>query len=175
VRPDVTQVFDVDGTELAGLAAAAGLPVAVAESPDAPPRAIRPGRVLAKQHAGAGVCVLNHASSAARVADFVAAARDLGVTIPFVASVAVYTDARSAAVLDLPGLALDPVMVQSVLAAADPVEAGIGAALDEARALLAVDGVEGVNLSGMASDRGEVFAAEVKADVGRRIRAGVAA
>ena len=42
VRPDVTQVFDLDGTRLAALAAVAGLTVAVPEAPDAPPRPLRP-------------------------------------------------------------------------------------------------------------------------------------
>ncbi|MDQ4118212.1 MAG: methylenetetrahydrofolate reductase, partial [Actinomycetota bacterium] len=41
VRADVTQVFDLDGPRLTGLASAAGLPVAVPESPDAPPRDTR--------------------------------------------------------------------------------------------------------------------------------------
>lgn len=40
------------------------------------------------------------------------------------------------------------------------------AAVAEARELLAVPGVVGVNLSGLASARGEVFAAEVKVAVG---------
>src|SRR4051812_37459148 len=51
VLPDVTQVFDIDSTELAALAAAAGLAVAVAEAPDAPPRALRPPRLREKQRA----------------------------------------------------------------------------------------------------------------------------
>ena len=43
VRPGVTQVFDLDGTRLAALAAGMGLPVAVPESPEAPPVGLRPG------------------------------------------------------------------------------------------------------------------------------------
>jgi len=35
VRPDVTQVFDLDGTRLAALAASVGVPAAVAETPTA--------------------------------------------------------------------------------------------------------------------------------------------
>jgi methylenetetrahydrofolate reductase (NADPH) len=57
-----------------------------------------------------------------------------------------------------------------VLTADDPVAAGIAAAVRQARALLAVDGVRGVNLSGMASERGIAFAAEVQAEIGHRIR-----
>lgn len=176
VRPDVTQVFDIDGTRLAALAADAGLTVAVPEAPDGPPRAVRPLRLREKQRAGAQVALLNHVGSAERLAAFAAAARVAGVTIPLVAGVAVYTDERSAAVLQrFPGLHLDPAQVAAVLAAPDPVAAGIAAAVAEARALLAVEGVVGVNLSGMASERGEVYAAGIKAAVGQEIRRGAAA
>ncbi|MCU1692338.1 MAG: Methylenetetrahydrofolate reductase [Frankiales bacterium] len=170
-RPGVTQVFDVDSTRLTSLLSASGLPLAVAEAPSAPPQELRPHRVLAKQRAGASLCLLNHVGSPAGVAAFVAACRAVGVTIPFVAGVAVYTDERSARVLQaFPGLHLDGVQVQRVLDAPDPVTAGIAAAVAEARALLEVDGVEGVNLSGLASDRGERYAAEVKAEVGRALQ-----
>jgi 5,10-methylenetetrahydrofolate reductase len=173
VRPDVTQVFDLDGTRLAGLAASLGLPVAVAETPNAPPLRLRPERLVRKQQAGAGAAVLNHVRTAAQVAEFLAAAQALGLTLPVVASVAVYTDGRSAGVLTaLPGLEIDPAAVARVLADDDPVEAGITTAVAEAQSLLAVPGVAGVNLSGMASARGVGFAAEVQAEVGRRVRAG---
>ena len=171
VRPDVTQVFDIDSTTLAGLAAVAGLNVVVAESPAAPPFALRPLRLREKQRAGAGLCLLNHAGSTARVAEFATAARAAGVDIGLIAGVAVYTDERGVAGLRLPGLTLDPEQVDAVLSADDPVEAGIEAAVTEARGLLAVDGIVGVNLSGRGSYRSEPFAAEVKAEVGRRIRA----
>jgi 5,10-methylenetetrahydrofolate reductase len=171
VRPDATQVFDLDGTRLAALAASLGVPVAVPEAPDAPPVGLRPERVLQKQHAGAGVCVLNHVRTPGRVARFVAAARAAGATLPFVAAVAVYTDERSARVLQrFPGLGIDPAAVEAVLAAPDPVRAGIEAAVAEAVALLAIPGVAGVNLSGLASGLGEEPAAEVKAAVAAGIR-----
>jgi 5,10-methylenetetrahydrofolate reductase len=129
-------------------------------------------RVAAKQRAGARLCVLNHAGSPAAVARFVAEAREAGATLPFVAGVAVYTDERSARVLQaFPGLHLDGAVVEAVLAAADPMAAGIAAAVDEARALLAIPGVVGVNLSGLASARGEVAGAEVKAAIAERIHA----
>lgn len=172
VRPDVTQVFDLDGTRLAALAAEIGVPAAVAETPTAPPLWLRPQRLVQKQAAGAGIGVLNHVGSADAVGEFLSAAHSAGLTMPVIASVAVYTDARSAAVLTaLPGLDLDPVTVDAVLSAPDPVAAGIAAAVREALALLAVDGVLGVNLSGMASNRGIAFAAEVQAEIGHRIRA----
>jgi 5,10-methylenetetrahydrofolate reductase len=170
-RPGATQVFDLDGTRLAALAAAAGLPAAVPESPDAPPVGLRPARVAAKEAAGAALCVLNHVRSPARVAEFVAGARAAGATLPFVAAAAVFTDERSAGVLQrFPGLGLDGDVVARVLAAPDPREAGIAAAVAEARALLAVPGVVGVNLSGLGSGRGEDDGARVKAAVAERIR-----
>jgi methylenetetrahydrofolate reductase (NADPH) len=175
VRPDVTQVFDIDGTRLAALAADAGLTVAVPEAPDAPPRPLRPLRLREKQRAGAQLAVLNHVGSPARLAAFAGAARAAGVTLPMIAGVAVYTDDRSAAVLQrFPGLHLDRAQVAAVLTAPDPEAAGIAAAVAEARALLAVHGVIGVNLSGMASERGTVHAAEIKAAVGRAIVEGAA-
>lgn len=172
VRTGVTQVFDLDGTRLTGLAAAAGLRAAVPESPQAPPVALRPARVAEKQRAGAAVCVLNHVSDVDVVTRFVADARDAGATLPFIASVAVYTDERSAAVLDaFPGLHLDRDAVASVLRSRDPMAAGVAAAVAEARRLLEVDGVVGVNLSGLGSDRGLEAAAEVKAAVGGELLA----
>jgi 5,10-methylenetetrahydrofolate reductase len=150
--------------------AATGLPVAVAESPDAPPRDHRPHRLLAKQRAGAQIAFLNHVADAASLAAFASSLRALGVTLPLEAGVAVYTDERSARILQaFPGLQLDNRTVERVLSAPDPVAAGIDAAVAEARALLAVEGVVGVNLSGLASSRGEAHGAQVKAAVGHAL------
>jgi 5,10-methylenetetrahydrofolate reductase len=171
VRQDVTQVFDLDGTRLAALAAQADLAVGVPEAPEAVPTSIRPARLLQKQNAGAQLAVLNHVGAPETLAGFVAAAQAVGVTIPIIAGVAVYTDERSARVLAaFPGLHLDPAHIERVLTSDDPVEAGIETAVDEAVALLQVPGVVGVNLSGLASSAGEVPAARVKAEVGRRLR-----
>lgn len=171
VRPGVTQVFDLDGTELAALAAQRGLAVAVPESPEAAPQHLRPGRLVQKQRAGAHLAVLNHVGNAERVATFVAEARAHGLTIPVVAAVAVYTDEPSARSLQaFPGLHVDDESVERVLAADDVREAGIAAAVDEALSLLAIDGVSGVNLSGRASSSGVADGAEVKAEIGHRIR-----
>ena len=173
VRPGVTQVFDLDSTRLAALATGMGLAVAVAESPEAPPVAHRPARVVQKQRAGAQVCVLNHVSTPGVVRGFVAAARAAGATVPFVAGVAVYTDEPSARILQrFPGLHLDDAVVERVLAAPDPRAAGIEAAVTEARALLAVPGVVGVNLSGSGSSRGADDGARVKAEIAGRLREG---
>jgi 5,10-methylenetetrahydrofolate reductase len=172
VRPDVTQTFDLDGPRLVSLAASLGMIAAVPETPTAPPVSGRPLRLVQKQRAGAGLAVLNHVSTPAMVADFMAAARRAGLTIPVVAAVAVLTDEVSAAVLQgLPGLALDEAVVQDILSAPDPVEAGIEVAVLEARALLSIEGVEGVNISGLASSAGTRAGAEIKSEVGARIRA----
>jgi 5,10-methylenetetrahydrofolate reductase len=170
VRPDVTQVFDLDGPRLTALAASVGMAAAVPETPAAPPRPLRPFRLAQKQRAGAAAAVLNH-DTVASVTAFMAAAADAGVTIPVIAAVAVFTDEPSAAVLrGLPGLELDPGAVRRVLDAPDPVAAGIAAAAREARALLAIPGIAGVNISGAASARGYEFAAQVKAALAARIR-----
>ncbi|GAA4862693.1 methylenetetrahydrofolate reductase C-terminal domain-containing protein [Actinomycetospora straminea] len=170
VRPEVTQVFDLDSTRLAHLAAAAGVPTAVAVAPAAPPADLRPAALAEKQRAGASMAVANHVGSPAALAAFLDAARDAGADLPVIAGVAVYTDERSAAVLAaFPGLALDTDAVAAVLAAPDPRAAGIDAAVAEAEALLAVPGVVGVNLSGLASADGWRAGAEVKAEIAARI------
>jgi 5,10-methylenetetrahydrofolate reductase len=164
-------VFDLDGVRLAALAAGMGLRVAVPESPEAPPVDVRPARVAEKQRAGAQVCVLNHVRSPARVAEFVTAARAAGATLPFVAAVAVYTDEQSARVLQrFPGLHLDGEVVERVLAAPDPRAAGIAAALAEARGLLQIPGVVGVNLSGVGSGNGVDDGAAIKAEVAAELK-----
>lgn len=125
-----------------------------------------------KQNLGAAVAVLNHVARPPQVAEFVRSARAAGLTIPVIAAVATYTDTDSATALQsLPGLELEGDAVIAVLASADPVEAGIRTAVDEARSLLAIEGVAGVNVSGSASSRGWKFATDVKAEVGARIRA----
>ena len=175
VRPDVTQTFDLDGPRLVALANELDMVAAVPETPTAPPVDARPLRLLQKQRAGASVAVLNHVPRPAAVEAFTTAARSAGLTIPVVAAVAVFTDVVSAAVLQgLPGLELDQRVVDEVVNAADPVEAGIRAAVNEARALLAIDGIEGVNVSGLASGAGARVGAQIKSEVGERIRADAA-
>ncbi len=170
VRPDVTQVFDLDGPRLAALAAASGLSAAVPETPAAPPRHLRPYRLAQKQRAGAAVAVLN-SDTVASVRAFMAEAVQAGVTIPVIAAVAIYTDPPSASALSgLPGLELDPAAVHVILDDPDPVEAGLAQAAERARALLAIPGIAGVNISGLASSRGYEFAARIKAELAVRIR-----
>jgi 5,10-methylenetetrahydrofolate reductase len=172
VRPEATQVFDLDGTRLAALASAHGLTVGVPESPAAAPRSLRPARLLEKQRAGADVAVLNHVRTTEEVRVFVRSARDLGLTIPVIGAVAVYTDQMSAqALTGLPGLELDERQVLEVLESPDPEETGIAMAVQKALRLLETELVAGVNVSGVGSSRGLRRAAEIKAEVGRRVRA----
>lgn len=171
---DATQVFDLDALTLTALAAEVGLAVSVAATPVAPPIDQRPLRTLDKERAGASFAFVNHAGGADGVGRFVAASRHAGVTMPFVACVAVFTDATSAAVLDaFPGLELDRTVVAEVLAAPDPVQAGIEAAVRQAHAMLAIDGVAGVNLSGSATAGPEEESAAIMATIGHRILDGV--
>jgi hypothetical protein len=65
---------------------------------------------------------------------------------------------------------LNPTRVDAVLSSADPVRAGIDEAIREARAMLEIPGVIGVNVSGLASGEGERKAAAIKAIVGRELR-----
>lgn len=114
---------------------------------------------------------LNHVPSVQQLTDFLDAARAAGLTMPLIGSVIVFTDERSAAVLNaLPGLEIGADRLETVLTAPDPVEAGIAAAVAEAGRLLALPGVAGVNLSGLASAQGFRAAAEIQAEIGRRIR-----
>lgn len=172
VRQDVTQTFDLDGPRLVALAASLDMIAAVPETPTAPPIHVRAPRLVEKQRAGASLAVLNHVSSASALAEFMHDALSAGLRIPVLAAVAVFTDVVSAAVLQgLPGLELDPTLVAEVVNAPDPVEAGIEAAVAEARMVLSINGIEGVNVSGLASASGTRRGAEIKAEVGARIRA----
>lgn len=157
-------VFGADSMELTAWAAGRGVTASVAESPAAPPEAWRPLRVGEKVRAGAGLVILNHAGPVDRLIGFVDACRAFGVTVPFVAPVPVVSDHRSAASLRrFPGLVLPPGLLDAVLGAADPVAAGIEAAIEIGRRLLGSGRFAGVNLSGSASggslqDRARIMA-----------------
>ena len=136
---------------------AMGLPVAVPESPEAPPVDLRPARVAEKQRAGAQLCVLNHVSSPARVAEFVAAARAAGATLPFVAGGRRLhrRAARRGCCSASPACTWTTTSSSGCSPRRTRATAGIAAAVEEARALLASRASSGVNLSGMGSSRGE--------------------
>src|SRR6201995_2979865 len=172
VRADVTQTFDLDGPRLVALAASFDMIAAVPETPTAPPTHLRAARLVEKQRAGASVAVLNRVSSASTLSAFMDDSRAAGLLIPVLASVAVFPDVVSAAVLQgLPLLDLASTLVDEVVNARDPIEAGIATAVGEARKLLSIRGIDGINLSGRASASGTRRGAEIKAEVAARIRA----
>ncbi|MDQ6784729.1 MAG: methylenetetrahydrofolate reductase C-terminal domain-containing protein [Actinomycetota bacterium] len=157
-----TKVFDLDGLRLVDLARRHGLTVSVAAAPAAPPVDRRAARLAEKVKAGAQLCLVNHAGGPVPVGRFVAQARDLGATIPFVPCVPFLTDPASVRMLaSLPGLVLDPASLEG---------GDMAVAVLEAEAMLAIEGVIGVNLSGSASMASELDSAELMAELGRRIR-----
>ena len=170
-RPDAKPVFDVDSTELAALAASAGHLVSVGESPLTPPTSSRAARLLEKQHAGASICFVNHAGGAEPVAEFIADARALGVTMSFIPCVPVILDRGSAELmLTFTTLVLPPGYLEGILSARDTRCAGISAAVALSREMLEIDGVTGVNLSGGPSGGDRVRFARDVAEIAREIR-----
>ena len=171
VRPNSTPVFDLDSVRLTSLAHSFGLSVSVAESPCAEPVDQRPKRTADKYRAGASWCIVNLGVDIAELTDFVAAARREGALLRFAACVPVFTDAVGAGRLDLlPGVSLDEAEVAAVLGAIDPVQAGVDHAVRMARAVLAVDGVDGVNLSGPASTTSSEERAAIMRAVSEQLR-----
>ncbi|MDY7103316.1 MAG: methylenetetrahydrofolate reductase [Actinomycetota bacterium] len=163
--------FGTDSLGLVSMATRSGVAVSVAESPATPPRAWRAPRLADKQRAGAGMCILNHAGDVDHVRHFVEDARDAGVTVPLVAAVPIITDRHSATVLDrFPGLELPEDFAARVLSADDPRAAGIEAAVELGRELLACPGIAGINLSGAGSDRATPARAELAAEIITGIR-----
>ncbi len=169
-RPDARPVFDLDSTRAAHLAHDAGLLVSVGEAPATRPVERRPQRLLEKMRAGAEICFVNHAGGAGPVGRFIGQAQDLGVTMGFVPCIPAVFDHESALLLrSFTSLVLPEGYLEGILAAADPLAAGVRAATDLAHACLALDGVVGVNLSGGPGPGGEPAFAEALATVADRI------
>ena len=169
-RPDAMPVFDLDSTELAALARAAGHLVSVGESPTTPPVEKRAARLLEKERAGAELCFVNHCGGAEPVAEFVAAARALGSQVGFIPCIPIVLDEGSATLLrSFTTLVLPPGYLDGILAAPDAREAGIEAAVSLSMAMLQIDGVVGVNLSGGAAPGFELAYARDVAEIGRRL------
>jgi 5,10-methylenetetrahydrofolate reductase len=170
-RPDAAAVFDLDSTEVAALASAAGLLVSVAESPATPPTTHRPARLVEKVRAGAEVCYINHCGGPGPVAEFVSAVRSLGVDPWFIACVPVVVDRVSAELLaSFPSMVLPPGYLDRILGARHSREAGIDATVELAEEMLAVPGVAGVNLSGGGAPGEELAFAADLAEIGVRLR-----
>jgi 5,10-methylenetetrahydrofolate reductase len=150
-RPDAAPVFDLDSTRLAALAAGSGMVVSVAESPSAPPRERRPARMAAKAAAGAHVCFVNHAAEPGEVEDFVGALRALAPGVRCIVCVPLVVSARGLERLAafVPGAAV-PGATIAATGGDDPVGAAVRSAVASAEALLAVEGVDGIDLSAAA-------------------------
>ncbi|MCU1513704.1 MAG: hypothetical protein JWO10_794 [Microbacteriaceae bacterium] len=163
-RPDAAPVFDLDSTQTAAMARAAGHLVSVGESPATPPVDRRPSRLLEKMCAGAEVCFVNHSGGTAPVREFIVRAQDLGASMAFIPCVPIVVDRESAELLEsFTTLVLPHGYLEGILSAGDTFAAGIAAAVELSRQLLAIDGVRGVNLSGGTSDGREAWFAEALA------------
>jgi 5,10-methylenetetrahydrofolate reductase len=165
-RPDATPVFDLDSTETASLARAAGHLVSVGESPTTPPVERRPARLVEKMNAGAEVCFVNHAGGAAPVAEFVRKSQDLGADLRYIPCIPIIVDHESANLLrTFTTLVLPEGYVDRILAARDPFAEGIAAAVELAHGFLDIEGVSGVNLSGGTGPGREAWFAEALARI----------
>jgi methylenetetrahydrofolate reductase (NADPH) len=150
-RTDAAPVFDIDSTRLTALAAGSGMLLSVAESPSAPPRAQRPARMAAKAAAGAHVCFVNHAVEPGEVEEFVGALRALapGVRCVVCVPLAVSPAGIERLAAFLPRAAV-PAGSIAAAHAEDPVGSAVREAVAAAEALLALDGVVGIDLSAAA-------------------------
>jgi 5,10-methylenetetrahydrofolate reductase len=171
-RPDALPVFDLDSTEAASLARSAGHLDSVAEAPATPPVDRRPDRLLQKMRAGAEVCFVNHAGGTAPVAEFIDRAQQLGATMAFIPCVPIVVDRESAELLaSFTTLVLPEGYLERILAASDPFAQGIAEAVELSRAMLGIEGVRGVNLSGGTSQGREPWFAEALALIAQRLAA----
>ncbi|WP_375426146.1 methylenetetrahydrofolate reductase [uncultured Friedmanniella sp.] len=169
-RWDAAAVFDLDSTQLTGLAARSGLLTSVGESPSAPPTDRRAGRLVEKLRAGAEVCFVNHCGGVDPIRTFVDQVHQLGGRPWFVPCVPVVLDVSSAQLLaSFPGFVLPPGYLEPILEARDPRARGIRATVDLCEQLLALDGVAGVNLSGGGAPGRELAFAEGLAEIGQQL------
>jgi 5,10-methylenetetrahydrofolate reductase len=174
-RPDAAGVFDLDSIELVELASTSGaLPArplcSVAHAPAAPPAAKRLARLLAKIDAGAEVVFVDHCGGAGPLADAVAALREAGFRGLVLCCVPVVTSAGAAEVVaSFAADRLPPGYLDAIMNAPDPAESGVTAGAHFAEAVLAVPGVDGVNLSAGAGPGQELAETRAMAEVCRRI------
>lgn len=170
-RPDALPVFDLDSTELAALARAAGHLVSIGESPATPPVARRSSRLLEKARAGAEVCFVNHCGGVEPVREFIRQSHALGAAPHFIACVPVVVDRASAELLrSFTTLVLPEGYLDRILAASDPFAEGVAAAVELGKRMLELDGVSGVNLSGGTDPGRELWFAEALGTITEGIR-----
>lgn len=155
-------VYDLDSPRVAALARRAGLFVAVAEQPAAPPTDYRPARLALKAQAGAELGILNLCGDLAGIARFTAALARTAAPVPVLVSVPVLTSPSAARRLAaLPGVALPPAVFAAVTTGDR--DAGIRAAAAWGRRAMELPGVVGVHLSAVVDDADEVGLSAVDA------------
>jgi 5,10-methylenetetrahydrofolate reductase len=181
-RPDAAAVFALDSVDLVALArhrmkTAAGAGHApfcsVAHAPAAPPERKRLQRVLVKISAGADTVFIDHCGGPRSVASAATALRGAGFTGMVLACVPVVTSPAAAGLIaSFAGDRLPPGYLKAIAAARDPEAAGIEAATTLAMAMLAADGVDGVNLSGGTRPGEHRQFARAMARIGQALREG---
>jgi 5,10-methylenetetrahydrofolate reductase len=178
-RPDAQPVFDLDCIEVIELARLSGALCSAAHAPAAAPTEHRLARLLAKIGAGAEAVFVDHCGGPSQLGDAVAELRGCGFDGSVLACVPIVTGPATAAVISsFAGDRLPRGYLDAIVSAREPVAAGIAAAADLAGAMLALPGVDGVNLSAGAPPGQERDTARAVAEVGRRVlgaRAGVRA
>ena len=176
--PEAEAVFDLDSTRVAALGRRAGLFVAVAEQPLAPPVAFRPQRLALKARAGAELGILNLCGDLDTVAAFAAAVAASHSPVPLLAPIPVITSARAAARLAaLPAVALPTGLAATVSSSRDPLQAGIVAAAEAAHQALSIPGIAGIHLSVIRDDETDptgLAAVDAVARTAQRIREAIA-
>ena len=175
-RSDAAAVFDLDSIELVELARtvaalSAGPLCSVAHAPSAPPEGKRLDRLLAKINAGADVVFVDHCGGVGRLAGAVGELREAGFDGLVLCCVPVVTSAGAAEVVSsFAADRLPPGYLEGIMSAPDPAESGVTAAAHLAEAVLAVPGVNGLNLSTGAGPGQELDAMRAMAEVSRRVR-----
>ncbi|MEV7693110.1 methylenetetrahydrofolate reductase C-terminal domain-containing protein [Microbacterium sp. NPDC089189] len=150
-RPDARPVFDLEATSLIPRARRLGLLVSFAESPDAPPIALRGARVREKERAGGQFCLTQYCGDVADVAAFVRRCAEAGADVPVLPGVPLVVDREGAEMLaSFHAATLPTGYLDRLFSARDVRREGIRLAVEYGGALLAVPGVGGVVVAGGA-------------------------
>jgi hypothetical protein len=145
-------------------------PEAARSRPRSPAAASFLARLLAKIDAGADVVFVDHCGGAGPLADAVAALRAAGFGGLVLGCVPVVTSASDAKVVaSFAGDRMPPGYLDAIMSAPCPAEEGVTAAVHFAEALLALPGVDGVNLSAGAGPGRELAVTRATAEVSRRV------
>lgn len=173
-RPDARPVFELESTSLIPRARRLGLLVSFAESPDAPPVALRGGRVREKQRAGGQFCLTQYCGDAADVAAFVTRCAEAGATVPVLPGVPLVVDREGAEMLaSFHAATLPTGYLDRLFAAEDVRREGIRLAVDYGRSLLEVPGVGGLVVAGGARHGDEADYARALAVVAAELGGGL--